>query len=254
MKEFRKWFLMVLILVLVIGWNVGCKKCPDEIKQVKWTEPLPHFKHQINEFLGKILNRILQGLSDNDNHFFDIRAVFDDSSSWAIIDMPEETIIINRRLILMIENEAEIAFIIAHEIGHIVIPNFVARSSWPSWPLDFKKHRRFNHSSSFLMMRDFYYRLFLHYFEEKFIDRTGIELMSKAGYDIYSSVDIMRRLCMRGWLTKEQLEETLNRINCLNKNMAKHIKENQKKWILFEPEDLEKIKEICRKFGKQNGE
>lgn len=237
MREFRKWLLVVLVFVLVIGWNVGCENRRELIidaKEIIKTEPPSFARYQINEFLGKILDRILQGTYNGNDHYFDIRVSPNTPQSfWSEINLIKGGIFTftNKRLILAARNEAEFAFVIAHEIAHVVAPDFLPKSLWPGEMKGYKP------GYSPRMTYDLSYRLFLVSFKHELIDQVGIELMAKANYDTYSAVSIMRLTI------KEEGERRLSAY----RNARKHFRNSQKKWILFTPEDLERIKGLCRK-------
>lgn len=261
MREFRKWFLIVLILVVVIGWNVGCKKHKEiviDAEAMIKAEPPLSVKRQIDDFLNKILDRIMQQTYNGDDYYLTVRIAFNNPlCSSAAIYFLEDEIFINKKLILAARNEAEIAFVIAHEIGHIMAPDFLPPSLWPQKNEAFFKQgysfwiKGYKHGYSPRLVFDFHYRLFLCSFKHELIDRVGIELMAKAGYNTYSTVSILR-LTMED-KDKDKDEKTERRLSAY-RNAREHFRNDQKKWILFVPDDLEKIKEICRKFEKQDGE
>ena len=204
MREFKKWFLVILILVLAMGWEVGLA---TEIKiEIK---PQPTVRDCAEEFLYKVLERIL-GVVPENYYNVEIGVWLDSYHSGAFAG--RGLIIITERLMSEAENEAEIAFVIAHELGHI-FTNFVLGP------------------------------------EEK-IDHIGIQLMAQVGYDVFSAVDILERIAKEQKEYKIKLEEDEivdeKRIEIAYRNALRYSKKDQKKWILFTPKDLEKIKEFLR--------
>ncbi len=217
----------------MIGWNIDCSK-HSTIR----TEPLSHFDHQSNEFLNKILDRILQELPDNNKDRFSIRLVIDcRMSKFAHIDIyknkEEKDVFIGdmyltQNLILSATNEAEIAFAIAHEIGHVVAPYFLP-SDWR-----YKKYER-----SIFMLN--------HCVKEKETNYTAIKLMAKAGYDVSASIIVLQRTLEQAKKRdKATLRKAIDDYNNALKDARENFSQDQKKWILFSPEDLEKVKEFLR--------
>lgn len=151
---------------------------------------------RVNEFLDKILDRILEGVSENYMRYFNIQIVNDRLPEWADINCLTGIIRIKERLILIAENEAELAFVLGHEVGHVL--------------------------SSF-------------FHSQKLADRKGIELITKAGYNPFCAVDILKRIKRRK-----------RRRHRIYRDAKKYFKDDQKKWILFTPEDLEKVKNFIR--------
>lgn len=206
-KKFRKWFLIVLVLVLAIGWNVNCRERPRGL------EPLPVESRvdasSVDGFLTMILVKILQEIPENIVSKFDIKIEivslgdFADAFILPIGDI--FSILISEKLLLLVESEAEIAFIIAHEAGHVVLSEFPGLENYDSL-IEIK------------------------------IDHAGIKLMAKAGYSTCCAVDLLQKILKRD---KDRLA-----IAC--KNAKKYFQKNQKKWLLFTPEDLKKIKDFIR--------
>lgn len=221
----KKWFLVILVFVL--GWNISYGEQPVD-------------EAYINDFLNKILDRILQGVPERETKYcnFKIRLTFDDSrADWVRIYSLDKggDIFVHGRFLLLAENEAEIAFIIAHDVGHDVVHDLLPDSSW-MWIGD-----------NFI-------------FKHQQVDHAGIILATRAGYDSFCAAPVLQRLAEEiekngiSARTRSQVREIKDRALVISGKAKEYFQKDQKKWILLKPEKLEKIKDYCRKFKKRNGE
>lgn len=272
MRKFGKWFLVSLILILIIGWNVNCggysekKEAERRIKIIEseiGAEIEPVEKPQsllitkgcvdedcVNKFLDRILDKLLQKVSMIKKgipspmeceyvtgKYYVTRILLSDQRRWAGYWSGEDFIIVGSSLLLLAQNEAEIAAVITHEVGHCALQYI-----WPQSILQPDSEESKKDEIE----------------EEEMADRIGVILMSKSGYDAISAIDILQRIDetvrnVKGKEIKEKIDALLKekgtekRIDALRKNAKKYFKENQKKWISFSSEDLEKIKEFLQR-------
>ncbi len=220
MKKFSKWFLVILILVLFLA---ACSNTTSR------KSPYPNCKESY--FLNKILTRILQEVPENKGQNFNIYVIFK-SSNWASINPDTKNILINEHLLLIAKNEAEIAYNIAHEVGHIIVGH-----SGTHGPEDFK-----------VLIK-----------KENEADRIAIKLMAKIGYNTFSAADIMwrmheknNRLLVDAFDVDIEFFGTTNKNEWVRPTFIRKIAQvyhssSQKNWILFTSKDLKKVKDFCRK-------
>lgn len=192
-------FLNLLSFFSVILTFVGCRSVPvtertqlmlsssakeKEAGEEAYAEYRTKYKRSdnaaYNEALARCGNAIVDAVDADD---FEREFIVLETPVRNAFCLPGGKVVVYSGMMDEMRNEAELAFIVAHEVGHAVARHFGERTSWQfleSWGGLFPSE---DDASDAAFGRDFEFEA----------DRIGMTLMAKAGYDPAAAVQFWTR-------------------------------------------------------------
>ncbi len=138
-----------------------------------------YFNDPMTEYVRKVGDQLLYG-SDLaiDIRFFVSRYTTTNATSWQ-----DGTIIVNIGLLSKIENEAQLAFAMAHEVSH-----YIQQHPYKQYADFVKKEETTNSTKAYI----YHYNKALHYEIEA--DSIAIKLLRKANYDYEEGIKVLKTI------------------------------------------------------------
>jgi len=192
-------FCGTLILISVIVCLAGCRSVPvtertqlmlsssaqeKEAGEEAFAECKARYKTSANAAYNEALTRCGNAIADTAGaDGFEWEFIVLETPVRNAFCLPGGKVVVYSGMMDEMRNEAELAFIVAHEVGHAVARHFGERASWrflDSWCGLFTSE---DDASDAAFGRDFEFEA----------DRIGMMLMAKAGYDPTAAVQFWTR-------------------------------------------------------------
>ena len=192
-------FSKPLIILFATSFLTGCRSVPvtdrtqlmlsssaqeKEAGEEAYAEYLTKYKRSGNAAYNEVLARCGKAIADTAGaDGFEWEFVVLETPVRNAFCLPGGKVVVYSGMMDEMRNEAELAFIVAHEVGHAVARHYGERSSWrflDSWCGLFPSE---DDASDAAFGRDFEFEA----------DRIGMTLMAKAGYDPAAAVQFWTR-------------------------------------------------------------
>ena len=124
MRSFFKYFVPICFACFILAQSGACfgftledeRKLGKEIYEKLQANNLIYKDKRVDEYVNAVGNRVL---AHTDQHLFDFTFSVVNSSAINAFATPGGYVYLNKGLIAVVDNESELAGVIAHEISHI---------------------------------------------------------------------------------------------------------------------------------------